>query len=251
MMRKRWRWAAFVLLWAAAPPLRADDAYDKLVKEFGAAQQKWYQQLQAQKEGETAPPNPVDEFLPKFRAYAEQHAGKPEAIPALAWIVQSVRPKGPDAKPPEDVRWALEQLGTHAADPAIGPTLQGLRFAAYSWGAAPLLPLFGKIVVQNPDKDVKANALFSDAFARYVGERGDERARDKSRRKAIELFRAILKDFADSDAAKKAGPYIFEAEHLQVGMKAPDFAGQNEQGEPVKLSNFKGRVVVIDFWGYW
>jgi hypothetical protein len=251
MVRKRWRWAAFVLLWTAAPRLRADAEYDQLVREFNAARQKYYQEISASEKGEQRPADPVEQFMPKFRAYAERQAGKAEAIPALAWIVQSVRPTGAESKPTKDVRWALDELMTDAARPEIGKSLQPLRVAVYSWGAEPLVPLFHKIYKQNPDPDTKAAALFREGFAHYSGRDFDADARTAARKKAATIFRAVLKEFPDSDAAKQAGPYIFEAEHLQIGMKAPDFEGENENGDPVKLSDFKGRVVVIDFWGFW
>ncbi len=34
-------------------------------------------------------------------------------------------------------------------------------------------------------------------------------------------------------------------------MTAPDFTGQDADGNDIKLSQFRGNVVVIDFWGYW
>lgn len=38
---------------------------------------------------------------------------------------------------------------------------------------------------------------------------------------------------------------------LQPGMPAPDFTLKNAKGEEVSLSSFKGKYVVIDFWGIW
>ena len=44
---------------------------------------------------------------------------------------------------------------------------------------------------------------------------------------------------------------LFEIEHLQIGMVAPDFEAQDETGASFKLSDYKGKVVVLDFWGFW
>ena len=38
---------------------------------------------------------------------------------------------------------------------------------------------------------------------------------------------------------------------LEVGQEAPDFTLQNQFGEDVKLSDFRGKVVLIDFWAAW
>ncbi|HEX5324137.1 MAG TPA: TlpA disulfide reductase family protein [Capsulimonadaceae bacterium] len=38
---------------------------------------------------------------------------------------------------------------------------------------------------------------------------------------------------------------------LRRGVHAPDFTVRDPSGRPVKLSRFKGRVVLIDFWAMW
>ena len=37
----------------------------------------------------------------------------------------------------------------------------------------------------------------------------------------------------------------------QVGQPAPDFSLNDSAGSPVKLSAYKGRVVLLDFWATW
>ena len=38
---------------------------------------------------------------------------------------------------------------------------------------------------------------------------------------------------------------------LSVGALAPDFTVEDSNGKPVKLSDYKGKVVVLDFWATW
>ncbi len=38
---------------------------------------------------------------------------------------------------------------------------------------------------------------------------------------------------------------------LATGTPAPDFTVQDKKGGPVKLSDYKGKVVVLDFWATW
>jgi cytochrome oxidase Cu insertion factor (SCO1/SenC/PrrC family) len=40
-------------------------------------------------------------------------------------------------------------------------------------------------------------------------------------------------------------------EGLQVGQRAPEIEGEDVDGKRFKLSDFKGKVVVLDFWGFW
>jgi len=38
---------------------------------------------------------------------------------------------------------------------------------------------------------------------------------------------------------------------LAIGKPAPEIIGANVDGEEMKLSDYLGKVVVIDFWGDW
>ena len=44
---------------------------------------------------------------------------------------------------------------------------------------------------------------------------------------------------------------LFELRNLQVGMVAPDIEGEDLDGVAFKLSDYRGKVVVLDFWGNW
>lgn len=44
---------------------------------------------------------------------------------------------------------------------------------------------------------------------------------------------------------------ITKLEHTQIGKKAPDFTMENTEGEPVSLSDFRGKYVLLDFWAAW
>lgn len=38
---------------------------------------------------------------------------------------------------------------------------------------------------------------------------------------------------------------------INIGQKAPDFSIRDESGKHVKLSDFRGKIVFINFWGTW
>ena len=50
---------------------------------------------------------------------------------------------------------------------------------------------------------------------------------------------------------KSAPNLIFQIDNLQVGKVAPDIEGEDADGVKFKLSDYRGNVVVIDFWGWW
>ena len=47
-----------------------------------------------------------------------------------------------------------------------------------------------------------------------------------------------------------ARPYM-APKRLAEGAPAPDFSAQGQDGRPVKLADYKGKVVVLDFWATW
>jgi len=53
---------------------------------------------------------------------------------------------------------------------------------------------------------------------------------------------------ADGAGAGVAGG---EGEGLEVGNTAPEIAGKDSAGKEFKLSDYRGKVVLIDFWGFW
>lgn len=257
------RLAAGVLLLAAAPLAWASDDYESLQKQFGEAQQKWFQKyMELQKEsGEDAgvdesklPPRPEKEFRPKFKMLAESLAGKPAAIAPLVWLVNTAEGNVMGGEKDEIAADALATLTkSHAADKEIADQLPQLMYAYWRVGAEPLNALYEKVIKENPDKDAKAAATFNLAFTLYSSNRMMPGAEAKSggRDRAIALFKSMSKDFPDTEAARRAESYVFEIEHLQIGMKAPDFSGEDVENKTISLSDFKGKVVVIDFWGYW
>jgi len=40
-------------------------------------------------------------------------------------------------------------------------------------------------------------------------------------------------------------------EGLEIGLVAPNFTQNDQNGKPVSLSDFRGKVVMIDFWATW
>jgi cytochrome oxidase Cu insertion factor (SCO1/SenC/PrrC family) len=68
---------------------------------------------------------------------------------------------------------------------------------------------------------------------------------------ARSLFETVNKEYAETPYAAEAASYIFELQNLQVGMKAPDLEATDQDGKTFKLSDYRGKVVVLDFWGFW
>ena len=57
--------------------------------------------------------------------------------------------------------------------------------------------------------------------------------------------------FMDISLSEVASNDLFELEHLQIGCKAPDILGEDLGGSSFKLSDYREKVVLLDFWGHW
>lgn len=38
---------------------------------------------------------------------------------------------------------------------------------------------------------------------------------------------------------------------IVIGQPAPEIVGTDIDGQPMKLSDFRGKAVLLDFWGHW
>ena len=47
---------------------------------------------------------------------------------------------------------------------------------------------------------------------------------------------------------KKARTELFQIRRLSVGKEAPDIEGEDQDGKKFKLSDYRGKVVLLDFW---
>ena len=85
-------------------------------------------------------------------------------------------------------------------------------------------------------------------FSRFVG-----RDPDVLMKAAEAAFERTIKEFRDTSRrgeslVKDAQTELYEIRELCAGKPAPEISGQDMDGRPLKLSDFKGKVVVIDFW---
>lgn len=246
--------AAALLLVAGGLHARADDEFEKLMAEFRAAQMAYWQALEAE-EGEK-PADPAAVFMPKFRELAEKHAGSEVELKALAFLVSSP-PGRTRAEGESDALWALKRLSdAHAANPAIAEVLPQMFFGVMAIGRPAMIELYERIIKENKDADAVAAARLSLAVTLYsVGPHGSfeqpPRGRPDDVKRATELFREIVAKHPGARPAERAARYLFEIENLQPGMKAPEIVGKDADGKEIRLSQFRGKLVYLDFWGFW
>jgi hypothetical protein len=78
---------------------------------------------------------------------------------------------------------------------------------------------------------------------------------------AAQYYTDVTQSYADVDTpdgraklgAKAASELarIQNLPHLNVGKVAPEITGEDIDGNDFKLSDYRGKVVLLDFWGHW
>jgi len=148
----------------------------------------------------------------------------------------------------------------HAKDPKMAKLGFYLGVTVHSAAAEKLLRA---ILAQNPDRDAQGNACYGLGrlyFKRYLD---DTTAKDAGRyaQEAEAFFQREADKYADvvlNHAGEKKFPFsvvaesrLYELRHLIAGKVAPEIAGEDLDGKALKLSDYRGKVVVLNFWGTW
>lgn len=65
------------------------------------------------------------------------------------------------------------------------------------------------------------------------------------------LYKSLSPAVQGSTTGKAFASNIFSWKYTAIGAQAPDFAQADPQGKMVKLSDFRGKYVLLDFWASW
>jgi hypothetical protein len=106
------------------------------------------------------------------------------------------------------------------------------------------------------DDKVKGVATVALALALKSQAEEDDKEAPKLLAEAEKIFTVIERDHAKLETPMgPAGEYakrnLFEIRHLAVGKTAPDLAGKDLEDKPMKLSDYRGKVILLDFWAHW
>ncbi len=272
--------AAFALLTALAPaePM-AQSEYEALAAEFDASKKAYVEAYQAAKTDEqfaateALRPQP-QKFAPRFFALAEKHQGQEAAASALVWIASHLMFA-------EEGERALKLLADKysTSGPVIAyvsePFRCGEPFAAYE-------VLLRAVLKNNPQRNVQAAACLSLAtYLKMAKEKSEsnlirikldgrrapwptslanlealqERGLDRVATESEALFERVIEQYSDfrlantypPEAGKFAREQLFALRHLAIGSPAIEIEAQDVSGRPLKLSDYRGQVVVLDF----
>jgi hypothetical protein len=183
------------------------------------------------------------EFVGRFLELAQKNAKDKVAFDSLQFIIINA-PSGPTADKAVEILFQdhKEQL----------PSLyQSVRYARF--GAAEKFLRTGlEKATEHKDQGQITFALAQFLKNKTQNPKLSKEELEKLNKEVEELFDRIVKKFADVGTyAKDAERELFEIRNLSVGKVVPEIEGEDIDGKKIKLSDYRGKVVMLDFWGHW
>lgn len=249
------RWLALLVGLVCAPAFAQtatqspDDKLDAIMKRFEEQLDKAYDAQNAAKTDEAHAAAkklmPGKEYVQELRDLATSARGTDAAAGAWLAIIQI-------AGRVDDAPGAKQALDVLLDEYIESPKLEGLpsrlRYAGPSAGADVVNNALRKMIEKSPHATVRASALYTQASI-LLGDGKTAEAKSAFNRLGLEY--GDVKTMRGSTYGAVAEQNLFELDKLQVGMVAPDFDVVDENGAAFKLSDYRGKVVIVDFWGFW
>ena len=238
--------------------------FDSAMKEFRTAYSEAKEEERSQLYKDLYPK--PEEYAAEFMEIAQSDPKTPAAAEALCWV--ATRSRGDQADQ------AIETLfADHIENVEMKQICSTLMYGDPSKKTEDRLQL---LIDKSPHEEVKGQATYFLAkylmriprTIQYIEENPSAASRfseetvaylesfDMDDARVKSLFQSAIDNYGDIEmnnrtVASMAESAIFELENLAIGMVAPDIEGTDLDGTEFKLSDYRCKVVVLDFWGDW
>jgi hypothetical protein len=223
-----------------------------------------------------------DTLAQKFLELAEKHPNDPIALDALMQAVWQVNttPWPVELVGEDTARARAFELihRDHIRSDKLGPLCQRVAYGFCKEYES----FLRAILTKNPHRTIQATACLSlghflnnrlqrlelckerpELAKEFAGLYGKEyltellrRDRDKVIKDIEAIFEQAAEKYGDvklsggDTVAERAKAELFAIRNLRVGKEAPDIEGEDQDGQRFKLSDYRGKVVLLDFWSY-
>jgi thiol-disulfide isomerase/thioredoxin len=193
----------------------------------------------------------------KLKTLIKENPDKPEVFEAAMILVSRVRSYLDE----HETRIVLDH---HLAHPAMGQFCFQLRYRAGERWAQQILEAAAE---KHPSNDVRGQAVFaladnyrSAALPHHTREVSEEQ-KAAHLTKAAKLYEQTTDQYAKiptpdgkttlGEKARHELTLIKNLPNLAVGRPAPPIVGEDLDGKPLRLEDYRGKVVLLVFWGSW
>jgi thiol-disulfide isomerase/thioredoxin len=225
------------------------EAFDKLAEEL--------EEKMAAAEKPADSQKVLADYAKKFLAHAREHAKGPSALDALLTVLTFDRGKGKDSPRAEALK-VLEKR--YVKSEAIAPHLRRLVHMGDE-----LFDLVTDVARDGADKRTRALAFRALISVRNRTVRMAEAIEKNEKTRAAyekalgkEKVALMIENAPKYEREIKTYRQVLSSGELKgilpdvsVGARAPETVAVDLKGEKVKLSVYKGKVVVLDFWATW
>ncbi|MBY0528200.1 MAG: TlpA family protein disulfide reductase [Gemmataceae bacterium] len=265
-----YRAIVLVVLLLPVPILLADDAkgkslteeYDALVKENQAAQKELILEFNGAKSDEEREKvrgrykKLQQKYADRFVELAEKNAKDEGAFKALTWVVQNVS-KGADGDTPTVAKAVNLLRQDYVKSDRLSVICQALAFN----GLPETDKFLREVMEMGANEDTKGLACY--ALAHSLSVRSEEAQKKKKTevgdslaKEAEKLYEEVQSKYADVKAGRGTLGAMAKSElatfrSFSIGKVAPEIEGEDGEGKKFKLSDYRGKVVLLDFWGNW
>jgi hypothetical protein len=198
----------------------------------------------------------MSEAADKVKALIRQAGKEPAAFEGVLVLVGQI------GYPLDDDMTKLV-LRRHMAHAKMGQLCFALRHRSWEGWAESILK---EAAARHPQAAVRGQALFALGEYHRNGVRFPRRKLTEAEEaeqfeQAGRYYSAVAKDYAahptpdgQTTLGAKAAAELTRLKNLpnlKVGKVAPDVEGEDIDGVKFKLSDYRGKVVLLDFWGHW
>ncbi len=265
-------------------PKTPAEQFQELTKDYDVAKEKFGQMLDASKTPEERDKawerDPSKTYAPRFLDLAKANPKDATALDALSWVLTQL-----DFGPV--LNEALEILSKEYVEDSRMKRVLLHHYGQLGLSLEPGVQKFlHALISKSKDKDTQGLACYTlgqhlklRAVWRKAWEEGDENMRTKIEKeygmKFVETLRESnwgnlnaemeqsfamvaekyadmkLKPTNDKTFANRANSELYEIRHLSIGKLAPEIEGEDVAGKKFKLSDYRGKIVVLTFWAEW
>ena len=229
----------------ASPTLlvRAADGYAELAAEYEAALTKWREAIDSTEDrserNELRRNHPAKAFYDRFEALSKGGDGQ-----ALFWMATHLKEKGLRSSQRGPI--ATELFGklfeTHLEAEWFGDVIGAMMRSKVS--EEDRMRLLTHAAENGKAGTTLAPAKFALGTMLMDGD-------DEQKAKGEALLQEVAEKYAKTSWGTMARAMFVKPEDIQPGKPAPDFYGETIDGFGFNLSDYKGKVVLLDFYGFW
>jgi len=227
----------------------AVDPYDALLVEFQQAFRVWRKEMRGQRDParrrELIASHPARVFEARFEKLGDEGDTR-----GLVWLLQNATHLSAKDEARTYREAVCKELIREHTDAAVfgkrGVDL--ILNEQDALGVASVEALLRELARKTAVPETHVAALRR--LGAYLAAAKDEAAKARGHAVFEELI-AEAEEANDADLARELRAELIRRRDLRVGMLAPDFEAKTVDGETFRLSDYRGKVVLIDFWGFW